>query len=54
MGLRINTNISSINALRSLSKVTGDQNQAVQRLSSGNRINNAADDAADDAMAVEV
>ena len=46
MGLRINTNISSINALRSLSKVTQDQDQAVERLSSGNRINSAADDAA--------
>jgi flagellin len=46
MGLRINTNISSINALRSLSKVTQDQDQAVERLSSGNRINKAADDAA--------
>ena len=46
MGLRINTNISSINALRSLSKVTQDQDQAVERLSSGTRINKAADDAA--------
>jgi flagellin len=46
MGLRINTNISSINALRSLSKVTQDQDKAVERLSSGNRINSAADDAA--------
>ena len=45
MGLRINTNISSINALRSLSKVTQDQDQAVERLS-GTRINKAADDAA--------
>jgi flagellin len=32
--------------LRSLSKVTQDQDQAVERLSSGNRINKAADDAA--------
>ena len=46
MGLRINTNISSVQALRSLSDVTEDQNQAVQRLSSGKRINHAADDAA--------
>jgi flagellin len=46
MGLRINTNISSVQALRSLSDVTDDQNQAVQRLSSGKRINHAADDAA--------
>ena len=46
MGLRINTNISSVQAFRSLSDVTDDQNQAVQRLSSGKRINHAADDAA--------
>lgn len=46
MGLRINTNISSINALRSLSKVTQDQDKAVERLSSGNRINSSSDDAA--------
>jgi len=46
MGLRINTNISSINALRSLSKVTQDQGKAVERLSSGNRINSSSDDAA--------
>jgi len=46
MGLRINTNISSVQALRSLSEVTDDQNKAVQRLSSGKRINHAADDAA--------
>ena len=46
MGLRINTNISSVQALRSLSDVTDDQNKAVQRLSSGKRINHAADDAA--------
>ncbi len=46
MGLRINTNMSSINAIRSLSKVTKDQDKAVERLSSGNRINSAADDAA--------
>jgi flagellin len=46
MGLRINTNISSVRALKSLSEVTDDQNKAVQRLSSGKRINQAADDAA--------
>ena len=46
MGLRINTNVSSVQALRSLAEVTKDQNKAVQRLSSGQRINSAADDAA--------
>ena len=46
MGLRINTNISSVQALRSLSKVNTDQKKAIGRLASGQRINNAADDAA--------
>ena len=46
MGLRINTNMSSVRALRSLTETTNDQKQAVQRLSSGKRVNFAADDAA--------
>ena len=46
MGLRINTNMSSVRALRSLNETTSDQKQAVQRLSSGKRVNFAADDAA--------
>jgi flagellin len=46
MGLRINTNVSSLSAQRSLRKVKSAQNQSLERLSSGNRINRAADDAA--------
>ncbi|MBF0206174.1 MAG: flagellin FliC [Oligoflexia bacterium] len=46
MGLRINTNVTSLMAQRSLSQVTDKQNQSLGRLSSGTRINRAADDAA--------
>lgn len=46
MGLRINTNVSSLSAQRSLSKVKASQDRSLERLSSGNRINKAADDAA--------
>lgn len=46
MGLRINTNVSSLSAQRSLAKVKGEQNKSLEQLSSGNRINKAADDAA--------
>jgi flagellin len=43
---RINTNLASINARRQLFKTTGDTTRALERLSSGLRINRAADDAA--------
>jgi flagellin len=46
MGLRINTNIQSIAAQRSLSKVREDQGEALEQLASGQRINRASDDAA--------
>ena len=46
MGLRVNTNIASINAQRSLSQVTGRLQRNFQRLSTGLRISTAADDAA--------
>lgn len=46
MGLRINTNIPSINALRNSSSRTQAVNASLEKLSSGNRINKAADDAA--------
>ena len=46
MGLRVKTNISSINAQRNLSKTTGQTREVMQQLSSGYRINKAADDAA--------
>ena len=42
----INTNIASINAQRNLNNSQGDYNTALQRLSSGLRINSAKDDAA--------
>jgi flagellin len=46
MGLRINTNIASINANRQLSGTTHDLQQSLERLSSGSRINKSGDDAA--------
>ncbi len=46
MGLRINTNIAALNAARTLRRTTGQLNVSLERLSSGLRINRAADDAA--------
>jgi flagellin len=46
MGLRINTNIASINAQRNTAMVTGRLRGNFQRLSTGLRISTAADDAA--------
>lgn len=46
MALYVNTNVSSLNAQRQLLTSTLGLNQAFQRLSSGYRINSAADDAA--------
>lgn len=46
MGLRINTNIASINAQRNVAKVTGMLGGNYNRLSTGLRISTAADDAA--------
>lgn len=46
MGLRITTNLASLNAQRSLSGSTNAMNRSMARLSSGQRINQAADDAA--------
>ena len=46
MALSINTNIASLNAQRNLNKSQGSLNNAMQRLSSGLRINSAKDDAA--------
>jgi flagellin len=43
---RINTNVASINAQRSLSAVSADVQTRLERLASGLRINQAADDAA--------
>ncbi len=46
MGLRINTNVASLNAQRNLSKTRLGMNKALEKLSSGERINRAGDDAA--------
>lgn len=46
MGLRINTNVQSLSAQRSLGQVRSAQTSAIEKLSSGSRINKAADDAA--------
>jgi flagellin len=46
MGVVINTNIPSISASRSLYSTRADLEQAMERLSSGKRINGAKDDAA--------
>lgn len=46
MGLRINTNVQSLAAQRNLSQTTTKQDRALEKLSSGSRINRAGDDAA--------
>lgn len=46
MGLRISTNVASINAQQSLRRTNHGMQQSLARLSSGFRINQAADDAA--------
>jgi flagellin len=46
MGFRINTNVSSLQAQRSIGKTTQEQETSFQKLSSGQRINKASDDAA--------
>lgn len=46
MGIRINTNVSSINTQRHLYNTTINFNKSMEKLSSGLRVNRAADDAA--------
>ena len=46
MGFRINTNVSSISAQRSLSNTTRSSQETLAKMSSGTRITKAADDAA--------
>lgn len=46
MAFRVNTNISSLNTQRWLGISGGEQSRALERLSSGYKINKAADDAA--------
>ncbi len=47
----INTNMGALKSLQSLDKVNSDMSEAMERLSSGLRINSAADDAAGSAIA---
>lgn len=51
MGLRINTNVPALNTNRALNRSTRELNRSLERLSSGLRINRAADDAAGLAIA---
>lgn len=51
MGLRINTNVPALNTSRVLNRSTSALNKSLERLSSGLRINRAADDAAGLAIA---
>jgi flagellin len=46
VGLRINNNIAAFNAYRNLSVTDGQMSRSLEKLSSGYRINRAADDAA--------
>lgn len=46
MGLQINQNVAALNAYRNLSVTDGQLSKSLERLSSGLRINRAADDAA--------
>ncbi len=46
MGLRINTNVASLNAQRNLQNTSKALGRSLERLSSGSRINRAGDDAA--------
>ena len=51
MSLIVNTNVGSLNAQRSLAASGAELKTAMERLSSGKRINSAADDAAGFAIA---
>src|SRR2546421_12841884 len=46
MSVRVNTNVDAFDAQRNLGNTSAEFSKAVQRLSSGLRINTAADDAA--------
>jgi flagellin len=46
MGMQINTNLSALSAYRNVNVTSGDLNKSIEKLSSGLRINRAADDAA--------
>ena len=46
MGMQINTNTAANNAYRNLNNTQNDLSKSLEKLSSGLRINRAADDAA--------
>ena len=46
MGFSVNTNVSALNTYRNLSTTQASQSKSLEKLSSGLRINRAADDAA--------
>lgn len=46
MGMQINTNVAALNSYRNLSNTQNDLSKSLEKLSSGLRINRAADDAA--------
>ena len=46
MGMQINTNVAALNSYRNLSNTQNDLGKSLEKLSSGLRINRAADDAA--------
>lgn len=46
MGMRVSTNITALNAQRSLGQTKSSIDRAAERISSGSRINKASDDAA--------
>lgn len=46
MGLRISTNVAAMASSRALDKTSAEQSKSFERLASGNRINQAGDDAA--------
>ena len=50
MALVINTNVSSLTAQRALAESSAELETAMERLSTGSKINSAADDAAGLAM----
>lgn len=54
MSITVNTNMSSINAQRSLYKATNKMNTALERLSTGLRINSSKDDAAGSAISTKL
>ena len=46
MGMQVNTNVSALNSYRNLTNTQNDLSKSLEKLSSGLRINHAADDAA--------